>query len=269
MRILFDTLRVADKTYWGLTLGQYFAFSLLGMAVFLIVRGLKRRTYRRHNYLLLTVKKSALKISGLVIIFFLSGCVGSMKAMNFELKNLKENEGIIIGSYLVNAKEWHSEKYEYESLYTYTGTKKSSDVKYEITMEKDSINFLTSRLVYKDEVSPGKEFVFIKNLSEDNYYINTVQKTGIVMFPSLLKGSGDRARFKVKRGKITYIGRLVVNIDPGKEARQFNLQVQDEQERTLSDLKNDYAEFLSNVEKKLMIIPDTTSELDTTPEIAR
>ena len=55
-------------------------------------------------------------------------------------------------------------------------------------MEKDSINFITSRLVYKDDVSPGKEYVFIKNLSEGNYYINTVQKTGIVMFPSLLKG---------------------------------------------------------------------------------
>ncbi len=220
-------------------------------------------------FLLKAMKFTVLKVSGLAIILFLSGCVGSMDAFNFELKNLKENEGVIIGSYLVNAKEWHSEKYEYESLYTYTGTKKSSDVKYEITMEKDSINFLTSRLVYKDEVSPGKEFVFIKNLSEDNYYINTVQKTGVVMLPSLLKGSGDRARFKVKRGKITYIGRLVVNIDPGKETRQFKLEVHDEQEKTLAELKSGYAEFLSNVEKKLMIIPDTTSESDTTPEIAR
>ena len=64
------------------------------------------------------MKSSVLKISGLVIILFLSGCVGSMNAFNFELKNLKENEGIIIGSYLINAKEWHSEKYDYESLYS-------------------------------------------------------------------------------------------------------------------------------------------------------
>jgi hypothetical protein len=207
------------------------------------------------------MKTSALKISGLAIILLLSGCVGSMNALNFELKNLKENEGIIIGSYLANAKEWRSEKYDYESLYTYTGTKKPSDVKYEITMEKDSNNFLTSRLVYKDEVSPGKEYVFIKNLSEGNYYINTVHKTGIVMFPSLLKGTDDSAIIKVKRGKVTYIGRLVVNINPGRKGRQFNLQVQDEQEKTLAELKNDYAEFLLDVEKKLMIISYSPPQL--------
>ena len=70
---------------------------------------------------------------------------------------------------------------------------------------------------------------------------------------------------KVKRGKITYIGRLVVNIDHiGKEVRQFNLKVHDEQEKTLAELKSGYAEFLSNVEKKLMIISDGAR-----PEISR
>ena len=207
------------------------------------------------------MKSTVLKIASYVIIFFLLGCVGSMNALNYELKNLKENEGIIIGSYLVNAKEWRSEKYDYESLYTYTDAKKPSDVTYEITMEKDSINFLTSRLVYKDDVSPGEEYVFIKNLPEGIYYIDTVQKTGILLFPSALKGTGDRAKIRVKRGKVTYIGRLVVNIDPGRKLRQFNLEVQNAQEKTLATLKNDYAEFLSNVEKNLMIIPDMKLEI--------
>ena len=162
------------------------------------------------------MKYTVLKIAGYVIILFLLGCVGSMDALNFELKNLKENEGIIIGSYLVNIKGGPSNKHIYGSLWTYIGVKKAEDIKFEITMEKDSINFLSSRLMYKDNVSPGKEYVFIKNLSEGTYYIDTVQKTGDVILPSLLKRRGDRVKIKVKRGKVTYIGRLVVNIGTGQ-----------------------------------------------------
>jgi phosphatidylglycerol:prolipoprotein diacylglycerol transferase len=42
-RFFFDTLRVEDRTYWGLTPGQYFAVGMVLLAIYLIVRGLQRR----------------------------------------------------------------------------------------------------------------------------------------------------------------------------------------------------------------------------------
>ncbi len=44
VRFYLDTLRVADRNYWGLTLGQYGAIVLLALGVFLLFRGLKERT---------------------------------------------------------------------------------------------------------------------------------------------------------------------------------------------------------------------------------
>jgi phosphatidylglycerol:prolipoprotein diacylglycerol transferase len=43
VRFYMDTLRVVDKTYWGMTPGQYFAILLLLFAVYLILMGLRRR----------------------------------------------------------------------------------------------------------------------------------------------------------------------------------------------------------------------------------
>jgi len=41
MRIFLDTLRVDEKTYWGLIPSQYFSIALLGLGLFLILRGRK------------------------------------------------------------------------------------------------------------------------------------------------------------------------------------------------------------------------------------
>lgn len=41
VRFLLDFLRTADKHYWGLTPGQYFAFAMIAVAVLLTLRGLK------------------------------------------------------------------------------------------------------------------------------------------------------------------------------------------------------------------------------------
>ncbi len=43
VRFYLDTLRVADRTYWGLTLGQYGAMILLALGVYLACRGFKGR----------------------------------------------------------------------------------------------------------------------------------------------------------------------------------------------------------------------------------
>lgn len=42
VRFFLDTLRVADKRYWGFTPGQYFSVLLLALGVWLLVRGLKK-----------------------------------------------------------------------------------------------------------------------------------------------------------------------------------------------------------------------------------
>ena len=46
VRIFLDTLRVGEITYGGLIPSHYFSVALLGLGIFLIVRGLKKC---RHN----------------------------------------------------------------------------------------------------------------------------------------------------------------------------------------------------------------------------
>ena len=49
VRFLFDFLRKEDKTYLGLTPGQYAAIAMFGLALVLIVRGLRRRRHDREH----------------------------------------------------------------------------------------------------------------------------------------------------------------------------------------------------------------------------
>lgn len=43
VRIFLDSLRIADKVYWGFTAGQFFSFFMLGLAVYLVFKGLMGR----------------------------------------------------------------------------------------------------------------------------------------------------------------------------------------------------------------------------------
>lgn len=43
VRFILDYYRTADKTYLGLTPGQYFSVLMFGFAIYLIIRGLKKR----------------------------------------------------------------------------------------------------------------------------------------------------------------------------------------------------------------------------------
>jgi phosphatidylglycerol:prolipoprotein diacylglycerol transferase len=55
VRFLLDFLRVADKTYWGLTPGQYGAIALLILGSFLVIRGLKKEP---HDVEILTINNN-------------------------------------------------------------------------------------------------------------------------------------------------------------------------------------------------------------------
>ena len=43
VRFYMDFLRTADATYFGLTPGQYFAVGLMGLGIYLMVRGVRQR----------------------------------------------------------------------------------------------------------------------------------------------------------------------------------------------------------------------------------
>jgi phosphatidylglycerol:prolipoprotein diacylglycerol transferase len=43
VRFYLDTLRIGDKTYWGLTPGQYFSALMMGLACILIARGVRKK----------------------------------------------------------------------------------------------------------------------------------------------------------------------------------------------------------------------------------
>jgi phosphatidylglycerol:prolipoprotein diacylglycerol transferase len=44
VRFFLDSLRVSDPLYWGFTPGQYFSVALFLLGVFLLIRGLKKRS---------------------------------------------------------------------------------------------------------------------------------------------------------------------------------------------------------------------------------
>ena len=45
VRLVLDTLRVSEKTYWGLTMGQCGSIAFLGLGIYLVIRGLKKRVH--------------------------------------------------------------------------------------------------------------------------------------------------------------------------------------------------------------------------------
>ena len=134
----------------------------------------------------------------IVSAFLLAGCVpmnASLLTTKEELKNIKESEGVIIGSVLINVREGSKEN---ESSWG----EKASEANYLLSMHQPKTELL--KTYYGIIVTPGEEKTFIKNLPVGDYVIHRIAKRGLNASPKVY--------LSVKANKTTYVGKLVITL---------------------------------------------------------
>ena len=182
---------------------------------------------------------------GLVIIgSLLAGCA-TMQSSVEELDNLKENEGIIIGSVLITVEESKTE----ESSWAWLKGQKAGTAKYALSMNKIGTSFNPFSTTYQITVTPEKEEVFIKKMPAGKYIISKIHKQGFTNLYANIK-----INIEVKPGETTYVGKLIVKFPNRLRAgSKYKIKVEDEQEKTVDALKNEYRNIISSVSKTLMV----------------
>lgn len=182
-----------------------------------------------------------------------TGFAASMVSSKEELQSLGDNEGIVIGSFVINVEKGK----ENESGGAILEGRKAEDFDYGVTITERqssavaeaiaaSLPFRTS---YEFEVKPEQEFTFLKKLPAGTYQIRNISQLGFSTLSTNL--SMD---FTVKPRQTTYIGRLAVQFPNRAMAlSQVTTRVTDAQEETIRSLKKEHGDSLfANVVKELM-----------------
>ncbi|MFX0201787.1 MAG: hypothetical protein ACFFCW_37230, partial [Candidatus Hodarchaeota archaeon] len=155
-----------------------------------------------------------------------------MQATKRQLKNIKESEGVIIGSVLIDKEK----ELPWSQPYTLTMNQLIKSL------------YLTT---YNLNVTQGEEKTFIKNLPAGDYEINTVTIHSIFFFLGVPhKEASPKVYLSVKANKTTYVGKLVITF----HGNQYYINVEDDQTNTIESLKEEYSDLISTVDKNLMVL---------------
>jgi hypothetical protein len=181
-----------------------------------------------------------------------AGCASpSMISTKDELQSVGENEGIVVGSFLVNIEPGE----EKESAWAFLKGRKTGDSEYDVTVTEttglggDLMNAaLPYRTNYQFRVKPEQEIRFIKKLPAGRYRIMQIKQVDSTAYVNV------GAAFTVRPKQPTYIGRMVVRIPYRAMAgTQVSVRVTDAQEETVDALRKEHGEaLLSNIVKDLM-----------------
>lgn len=200
---------------------------------------------------------SSVYLTALALIL-LSGCASTTSSKD-DLHSVGENEGIVVGSVLLNAEKGNPE----ESGLAFLRGRKAGGMEYSVSIGKPLLFLWKPRRgsprwthaldsVHSVQAIPGKEEVFAIRLPAGSYNIGRLEAEGIV--PLILTRPVMRLaiHFYVKPGKIIYIGKLVVNlphrIGDGSEAR---FEILDAQQETIEELRGKHPTIAINPEKEL------------------
>lgn len=193
-----------------------------------------------------------LTIIALVLVLGLTACA-SMVSSKEELQSLGENEGIVIGSFVINVEKAE----ETESGWAFLKGRKAGDSDYGVSITErlpsvaaETLNVLVPfKTNYRFEVKPEQEFNFIKKLPAGTYQVGEVKQLGFSNLFVILA-----VNFTVRPKQTTYIGRLTIQF-PNRVAMlsQVTTKVTDAQEETINSLKKEHGDSVfSNVVKELM-----------------
>lgn len=181
----------------------------------------------------------ALALSGTMI----SGC-GSMVSSKEELQRVSADEGIVVGSFLINVEKGE----ENESGWAFLKGQKAAAATYTVLMSERSLNPFATK--YNIRVTPGQEEFFVKKLRAGDYEIKKIQKEGFSSLELNLK-----ATFTVVPGQTSYIGRLEVTFpDRIMVATRTFTAIVDAQQEAIAALKDKREDLGSSVVKSLMVV---------------
>lgn len=174
----------------------------------------------------------------LVLVLGLSGCA-SMVSSKDELQSLGDNEGVVIGSFVINVEKGE----ENESGWAILKGRKAGDSDYGVSIAEKPASAIPNPLgifktTYRFEVKPGQEFTFIKKLPIGTYRVQEIKQLG---FSNLFVNLA--VDFTVKPKQTTYVGRLTMQF-PNRVhmGSELSVNVTDARENTIDLLKKEYGD---------------------------
>lgn len=171
----------------------------------------------------------------------LSACA-SMVSSKEELQSVRDTEGVVYGSFLINVEK--SE--EAHTGWSFLQGQKAGDATYAVLISQSGFNPLN----YIINAAPEKEQTFIKKLPAGDYRIHKIEKQGFTNLELNLD-----VTFKVTPKQTTYIGKLVVQFPERIRAGSpVRMNVGDAQQATTDALKAEHGQSLSGAVKALMEI---------------
>ena len=188
-----------------------------------------------------------LLLSVLALVMGLVGCA-SLVSSSKELQSIGDNEGVVMGSFLLNVEQGNKN----ESGWAFLKGRKTANSDYSLSIRAKKYyvlgNFDTS---YSIDVKPEEEFTFIKKLPAGVYEVVSIKQLG---FSNLSLRPGEAIIFEVKPGKTIYIGRLTAYFPYRMNGfRSVRLGVTDAKDEAITSLKDEYQDFdFSNVVTELM-----------------
>lgn len=187
-----------------------------------------------------------------VLVLGLTGCA-SMVSSKEELQSLGENEGIVIGSFVINVEKGE----ENESGWAFLKGRKTGNFDYGVSIIERSAStaaevanaLIPFKTKYGFKVKPEQEFTFIKKLPAGTYQVASIEQLG---FSNAFVNVG--VNFTVRPKQTTYIGRLTVQFPHrAMTGSRVSMMVADAQEETINSLKKEHGDSVfSSVVKELM-----------------
>jgi len=194
------------------------------------------------------VRSARLPTFALVLALGLAGSASTAWSKE-DLQSLGEDEGIVIGSFVINVEKGEAE----ESGLAFLKGRKAGDSNYGVSVvEKPTVMnealgiFKTS---YRFEVKPEQEFAFIKKLPAGTHRVRKIEQLG---FSNLVLDLA--VDFTVRPGQTTYIGRLAVLLPSRvRLLSEARVKVTDAQEEAINLLRKEHGDSVfSSVVKELM-----------------
>ena len=185
-------------------------------------------------------------IPAVIALILMAGCA-SMVSTKKELQNLSENEGVVIGSVLIDVMEGNESGW---------GTKAGETDWWVFIQEAGNKLFATTHRI---RAKPGNEEFFIKKLPAGSYNVFQAQPAGLSVQNLFQPNPNLRnlylrlgVNFEVKPRQTSYIGKLAVKfpyrIALGSHVRVDILDAQDE---TIEKLRAEHSSVLENTVKDL------------------
>lgn len=182
-----------------------------------------------------------------VMIIFTAGCA-SMISTKEELKNLADNEGVVVGSIFLTAQKLNKNEPKWDFLKGGVTEERAYTVYF--TKKKPNSKWAEP---YMMTVKPGQEEIFIKKLPAGDYMIDYLEPAKTLMiFSAYPVFINLKYKFKVKPRQTSYIGKFVVNLPDRLISGRFaRTGVLDAQVRTLEKLRPEHTDILRNTTKDL------------------